>query len=380
MDKLKEIIKARIGSKGPMRFRDFMQSALYEPELGYYTRPGLDIGKGGDFYTSPHSHAVFGRTLGRQVELCFDALGGTDVFRDEPFHIVECGGGRGWLASDIMDYLKGREIYNSISYTLLELNPSMARRQQGLLGSHADRVRWANSLDEIQNIKGMVISNELMDAFAVHLIEFSRQWDEIFIDLDGDTFVERPAPVQDGRVLDYIARYIGQMPQGCRTEVNLHAPEWLTRAANALMAGYILTIDYGYPARELHAPERNRGTILCYKGHVANEDFLEHVGQQDITAHVNFTDLKNTGDAIGLDSIGYARQGVYLVSLGIDRTIAEYYGEGNSPGMDMHKINNLIMPGTMGDTHKVLLQSKKADSRLVLKGFKMKNEIDRLGH
>ncbi len=379
MNKLNEIIANRIKSNGPMRFRDFMQSALFEPSLGYYTRANLEIGKSGDFYTSPHSHAVFGHTIGRQVEQCFNALGGADSFKDEPFNIIECGGGRGWLAKDILDSLKDTHVYDCITYTLLELNPSMADRQQTLLEAHADHLNWATSFDETKGIRGMIISNELIDAFAVHLIEYASKWNEIFISLEGDDFIETLKPIEDPRLLDYIDKYIGkEIPDGYHTEINLHASEWLTTAASTLSAGYVLTIDYGYPCEELYAPERNRGTLICYREHDTNEDYLSHIGKQDITAHVNFTDLKSTGDTLGLSTVGFARQGIYLVSLGIDKSITKYFGAGNSVGRDMHKINNLIMPGTMGDTHKVLLQSKGVNSSTAMSGFEMKNEIHKL--
>lgn len=373
MDRLEHLIRERILSRGSLSFHDFMAMALYEPGLGYYVRTGTEIGKGGDFYTSPHAHPVFGAMIARQAHECWELMG-----RPTEFDIVEFGGGRGWLARDVLDYLRGKDFYNAVRYSLVELNPSMAQRQRSLLSEHEGIVSWVDSASQSGPARGIVLSNELIDAMPVHLVEFDGRWHEIFVAIDDeDKLCERREDLSSPEIADYIGQYISDVKAGYRTEVNLDARMWLTEAASILEKGFILTVDYGYPAPSYYDEERRQGTLLCYSSHTTNEDFLCNVGTQDITSHVNFTDLKIQGEALGLTSVGFARQGVYLVSLGIDEVVSELYGNSPQLGRQSHMIQQLIMPGTMGDTHKVLVQCKGVAAHQ-LKGFMIKNELHKL--
>jgi SAM-dependent MidA family methyltransferase len=373
MNELEKIIRDRITVNGPISFREFMETALYEPGLGYYTREETEIGREGDFYTSPHAHRVFGAMLGRQAIECWELMG-----RPEVFDIVEYGAGRGWLCRDMLDYLMTKEIYESVRYTIVELNPVMAEKQKELMGEHSNKLTWAIKTNDINQIKGLMLSNELIDALPVHLMEKgSSGWWEVHIALEGDRLVETLQPPGFEELRSYLNEYASGRPEGYRTEVNLKARDWLRQTSGMLQDGFVLTIDYGYPASDYYDEERRRGTLLCYQEHDTTEDYLANIGQQDITAHVNFTDLSRQGEALGLRTLGYARQGIYLVSLGIDEAIVELYGESPDMGREAQMVHNLIMPGTMGDTHKVLIQYK-GNGTPDLRGFKMKNEKDKL--
>ena len=155
MNPLELKIRERIAAEGPMNFSEFMAAALYEPGLGYYMRNDLEIGAKGDFYTSPHLHPAFGAMIARQAEECWEVMG-----RPAEFQIIEAGSGRGFLALDMLDYLKGRELYTRLSYRIVELNSSLAHRQADLLEEHKDKITWHCSLDEAGPVKGMVITNE----------------------------------------------------------------------------------------------------------------------------------------------------------------------------------------------------------------------------
>lgn len=369
-----EIIKDRIKDNGPISFRDFMAAALYEPGAGYYTSASTEIGKHGDFYTSPHAHPIFGAMMARQAQECWDAMG-----RPQKFEIVECGGGKGWLAKDLLDYLRLREkdLYAALAYTLVELNPGMRQAQEELLSQHKDKIAWATHIQHTAPISGLILSNELIDAFPVHLLQWHEEWREVFVTLQDDELAETLMPIEDDTLAQYLAQYLPEVPEGYRTEINLEARKWIANASHALNKGFIITIDYGYPAGEYYDPERSRGTLLCYKDHQTNEDYLSDIGHQDLTAHVNFTDICRRGIEHGLTPIGFARQGIYLVSLGIDEVVTELYGEVPDMGREAHMLQNLIMPGTMGDTHKVLLQQKgvRLDTP---RGYRMKNEAGKL--
>lgn len=376
MSELEDLIKDRIKAKGPMTFESFMAMALYHPGLGYYASPGTEIGRAGDFYTSPHLHPIFGAMLGRQAEEMWEVMG-----KPSEFTIVEAGGGRGWLARDLLDHLRGRDICDSLSYVMVELNPEMKERQATLLKDHAATVEWADALETIKPITGLILTNELFDAMPVHLIE---QTDgglmEIYVSLDGDTLVESPGAPSSPSIEAHLKEFGISLPARYRTEVNLRMKEWLEAAASVLENGFLLTIDYGYPARELYMEERDRGTLLCYHRHEVNENPLINIGEQDITAHINFSAMKRWGDELGLKSLGFTRQGPYLVSLGIDEMLEELLTSSPDYQSEINKVKGLIMPGAMGDTHKVLVQYKGniAPEKISLRGFKMRNEAGSL--
>jgi SAM-dependent MidA family methyltransferase len=147
--------------------------------------------------------------------------------------------------------------------------------------------------------------------------------------------------------------------------------------SDILSEGFIITIDYGHPAYEYYSEERNRGTLICYFKHQANEDPYIHIGDQDITAHVNFSSVKKWGEACGFRTLGFCQQGTYLVSLGIDEMIGELHKNSKDYLFEVAKIKRLILPGTLGETHKVLVQYKGNDTP-TLRGFSLRNQMQKL--
>ncbi len=366
---LEQIIAGKIRRDGPIPFETFMEMALYYPGLGYYTSARTEIGRMGDFYTSPHLHPIFGAMLGRQVVEMWEAMG-----RPARFDVVEAGGGRGYLCMDVLDYLKGSPLYGKITYTLVELNARIVQRQKELLAEHLQRMRWARGLDELDGIRGVVLSNELFDAFPVRVVEQSGGLKEVYVSLDGDGFTETLREPGDPAIEEYLGEFSVELAERQRAEVNLRMRDWLGAASDALAEGFVVTVDYGYPAEELYGEDRNRGTLLCYHRHRASENPYVNVGAQDITAHINFSALRKWGDELGLRGIGFVNQGLYLVSLGIDELITSLYAGSPAYGREVSKIKGLIMPGTMGDTHKVLVQYK-GEGKPRLRGFGMKNRL-----
>jgi SAM-dependent MidA family methyltransferase len=371
MDALAEKIRETIEREGPITFETFMDMALYYPGLGYYTSEGTEIGKSGDYYTSPHLHPVFGAMLGRQAEEMWEIMG-----RPRRFDIVEFGSGRGWLSSDMLRYLRGKEIFESLNYTIVELNPHMKEKQKQLLSEFSGKISWAVP-NGPEDIRGCVLSNELLDAFPVHLVEMRDGLKEVYVATEGGAFVETTGPPSTASIADYLGEFSISLPEGYRTEVNLRIKPWLKGVASMLSEGFVVTVDYGYPAHEYYSEERTRGTLLCYHRHKTGEDPYENIGKQDITAHVNFSSLKKWGEELGLKGLGFARQGVFLVSLGIDKAISELYGGSPDYLAEVAKIKGLIMPGGMGDTHKVMVQHKGGGSP-ALRGFAMKNQLKSL--
>ncbi len=362
-------IRREIAARGPVTFERFMEMALYEPSLGYYASASAEIGCAGDFYTSPHLHPIFGAMIGRQVQECWEAMG-----RPEHFDIVEAGAGRGYLCHDTLKYLQGREIFDALTYAIVELNPTMASRQRELLGPLGAKVRWAASIRELGGIRGAVISNELIDAFPVHAVTWREGGlREIHVTVEDGRLTEVELPPSTPRLTEHLDEFGITLPEGYRTEINLRAKGWLGEVSEALTEGFVLTIDYGHTGRAYYDEERSRGTLMCYHEHQINEDPYINIGRQDITSHVDFSALARWGRALELRTLGYTRQGLYLLSLGLDEAIIELYGGSPDYQTEAAKVLGLVMPGAMGDSHKVLLQARGIGAEAAFRGFKLRN-------
>ncbi len=375
MNSLKQKIIGKIKLNGPITFETFMDMALYEPGLGYYASDKTEIGRAGDFYTSQHLHPVFGAMIGKQIEEMWKIMGSPPEADD--FYVVEPGAGAGLMCKDVLDYLHRREVFSSLTYVIVEPNTFMRNKQKKLLEGYLDKVKWVPSLKELSNIKGCILSNELLDAFPVHLIEMEDELKEIYVEVNNDDIEEIKGHLSTDALADYIRNFSIELLKGYRTEINLRIKDWLETVNEILTEGFVLTIDYGYPTWDYYSEDRNRGTLLCYYKHQVFEDPYKNIGAQDITAHVNFSSVKKWGKELGFETLGFCQQGTFLISLGIDEMINELYG--NSPDylFEVAKIKRLIFPGTIGETHKVMIQYK-GTANPELRGFSIKNQKDKL--
>jgi SAM-dependent MidA family methyltransferase len=370
MDLLGRKIMELIRQKGPLTFEHFMEMALYDPEFGYYASGRSRIGREGDFFTSSHLHPVFGAMIGRQVEEMWRLMGMPDGFT-----IVEPGPGEGLICCDMLDYLKERECFNALRYFLVEPNPATKKRQQALLARFSGKVRWYPSLKDVGTVRGCVFSNELIDAFPVHLVLMEDRMQEIYVGVDGKgEFRELTGPLSTPALEYYFRGNVPTLAKGYRTEVNLRAREWLHSVSEKLLDGFIMTIDYGYSARDYFSDDRDRGTLMCYYGHRISEDPFKHIGEQDITAHVNFSDLGRWGEEIGLKTRGFTSQGAFLMSLGVHGEMERIASAGHDYSLELARIKRLVLPGGMGESHMVMVQYK-GDGEPVLKGFSIRNSV-----
>jgi SAM-dependent MidA family methyltransferase len=367
MNPLEAIIKDEIRLKGEIAFKQFMEMALYYPELGYYTSSKPKIGGDGDFYTSPDVDDLFGKLIGRQVVEMWEKLG-----NPSPFFLVEYGAGKGLLARDILAELKSTSpaIYDSLTYGIVEISPSLRQTQQELLSAaglaegESSKVIWVDQIQDLSwgPITGCIISNELIDAFPVQLVqrrEDSVREAVVRLDENNNFIQEFSAPIsketeeflQEGEIDLNVDQII---------EVNRGGVYWLEEMSKALKKGYLITIDYGYLAKELAVLHRFDGTLLCYEKHQVKDNPYENVGFRDITAHVNFTSLMKYGEKFGLTKLGYITQGKFLLNMGV----LNWLEEQSQLEFDLERfrknqrIKQLIMPGGMGDTFKVLVQGK----------------------
>jgi SAM-dependent MidA family methyltransferase len=303
-------------------------------------------------------NALFGRLVARQlVEMA-------EVLAAENFQIVEQGAGEGHLALDILDSLADEvpELYARLTYTLIEVSQDNRQRQTRNLGAHLSKLVWSEERD--WSIKtGCFLSNELVDAFPVHLVEKrSGELQEVFVVSRGDAFVEETRPSLDPRLEEYFC-WLGCGPiEGNRAEANLAAPEWMRHVAQRIERGFVMTIDYGYPTEELYAPHRRDGTLMCYHRHQADDNPYGLLGEKDITAHVDFSALQKAGSEEGLNTLWFGEQYRFLLGLGFFEELVrmEAAATDEREARDLRlSLKNLIMPDAgMGETFKVLVQGK----------------------
>lgn len=305
---LADIIIQKIKQEGPLSFHDFMEMALYYPGSGYYTSPAERIGSAGDFYTSSSLTPAFGAMIGRQIEEMWELMGRED------FTIVEYGAGTGYLCHDILDYLLlyRPECYDKLHYCIIEKSPSLREKQKKHL---PEKVSWPNSIRDIAPVTGCILSNELVDNFSVHQVIMEEELMEVFVDY-GHDFAELLVPAVQP-LKEYLVELKVQLPQGHRTEINLEAIAWIKEIAGSLKRGYVVTIDYGYPSAGLYNDHKRQGTLVCYHKHTINDHPYQHIGQQDITHHVNFSALCHWGTKYGLACCGLRNQAQFLLALGI---------------------------------------------------------------
>jgi SAM-dependent MidA family methyltransferase len=373
MNSLKEKIIEKIKREGPITFEAFMEMALYEPGFGYYASEKTGIGKTGDFYTSQHVHPVFGTMLGKQLKEMWEIMN-----KPSDFLIVEPGAGAGYMCKDIIDYLNKQGLLDSFTYLIIENNPFTRDKQKILLKDYTEKVKWMSSLEELSSIRGCILSNELLDSFPVHIIEMGNELQEIYVTVDNENDIKEIKGNPSTDALNYYLKEFSiSLPTGYRTEINLRIKEWLRTLSEVILEGFIFTIDYGYPAWDFYSEDRNRGTLLCYYKHQVNENPYQKIGEQDITAHVNFTSVRKWGEDYGFETVGFCQQGIFFVSLGIDEVIQEIYENQSDYLFEISKIKKLIFPGAIGETHKVMIQYK---GRKIpeIRGFLIKNQKDKL--
>jgi SAM-dependent MidA family methyltransferase len=363
MNMLKKKLIEKIKREGPLTFESFMEMALYEPGLGYYATDKIEIGKAGDFYTSQHVHSIFGSMLGRQIKEMWELMG-----QPSSFLTIEPGAGFGYMCKDILDYLNREGLLGSITYVIIEKNPFFQEKQKKLLENYLDKVTWAVSLTELTKIKGCILSNELLDSFPVHLIQMDDELKEIHVTSDNNNLHELKKLPNTSSLVDYLSEFSVELPTGYRTEINLRIKDWLATIHDILSEGFILTIDYGYPSWDYYSPERNRGTLLCYHKHQTIENPY---------MNVDFSSVKKWGEEFGFETLGFCHQGTYLVSLGIDEMIQELQANQREYLFEVAKIKKLILPGTIGETHKVMIQYKGKHTPELI-GFSMKNQKNKL--
>lgn len=314
--KLEEVLRAEIQQGGAVSFARFMELALYHPELGYYQRPEKQTGRSGDFYTSVSVGSLYGELLAFEFADRLRALPG------EP-RLAEAGAHDGQLARDILSYLREYrgELFERLTYWIIEPSGRRRREQEAKLEPFAGKVQWHGGWSETGPFRGICFANELLDAMPVHLFRWSaaaRKWREwgVGAEAGGFLWVELPVGRSSAaavRLLPEIPPELAEvLPDGFAHEVSVEAVNWWAEAAVHLEEGWLVTADYGFEQGDFLQPERGDGTLRAFARHTASKDVLSTPGERDITAHVNFTRIREAGETHGLSTEGLARQGTFL--------------------------------------------------------------------
>ncbi|MCH9770112.1 MAG: SAM-dependent methyltransferase [Gammaproteobacteria bacterium] len=332
-----------------------MRLALYAPNQGYY-RCGLQkFGKHGDFITAPEISPLFSYCVARQCQQVLTELGGGDI--------VELGAGAGTLAVNVLEYLHKQDCLPE-HYYILELSAELQARQQALIKKHLPdilpRVIWLNELPK--NIEGVIFANEVADALPVRRFEWQKKLKEFFVDWRQDQFVPILESASE-HLQDCFENLKLDLADGYQSELNCLFPGWIASLAESLNRGLILLIDYGFPEHEFYHPDRHMGTLMCHFQHHAHSEALIYPGIQDITAHVNFTQIARAGIEHELELVGYTHQSGFLLNCGISELLTD-------PGtvdyfQHTQAIKQLMMPTEMGELFKAIALTKNFDSDLL---------------
>jgi len=360
---LEQKLIERIGREGPITFRDFMQAALYDPALGYYRTERMKIGPEGDYFTSSNVHPAFGAVLAR----AFAEMWGDS---SEALTIIEFGAGTGQLALDVLSATRDEHarLFDALIYHIVETSPAMRARQREMLSAFADRIRWTE-FEELEQdpVRGIAFSNEFVDALPVHLARYrAGALEESYVNSSAAGEREgRLSQVWDkpsiGRLVEYVDRMKVELREDQIVEINLDALDWLSRMTSALESGFLMTIDYGELCEALWTPDRLRGTLRSFHNHRLIDSPLSRLGEQDITASVNFTGLIEYGGHFGFELVSFERQTAFLIRMGLIERIAASCqpGETLDDLKERLAVKNLFVPGGISNSFRVLIQRKQ---------------------
>ena len=348
---------------GWIDFAQFMQLALYAPQLGYYSAGNQKFGTGGDFVTAPEISNLFGQTLAKQVAQILALSKGS---------VMELGAGTGRLAVHLLQALEQLDCLPN-QYYILDVSNHLRQvqleyLQERLSPQLLQRVVWLNQLPV--TFTGVILGNEVLDAIPVHIVHttahglFERG---VMQAEQGLTWSDKQcddAPASGHHLLDEIKSL--SLPVGYVSEFCPAANGLIASLALTLERGVILMIDYGFSASEYYHPQRNLGTLMCHYQHYAHTDPLINIGLQDITAHVNFTSIAFAGVNNGLELSGFCGQAQFLMNCGILDLVAQVSPDNIACYAPLAAAaQKFLSPAEMGDLFKVIAFSKNIDVPLL---------------
>jgi len=362
-------------NSGAISFTRFMEMALYEPGLGYYSGGAHKFGSAGDFVTAPEISTLFTQCLATQCRQIISEMPQSSI--------LELGPGSGRMACDLLQELEQNNALPE-KYFMLELSADLRQRQQQRIHEKiphlANSVVWLDRLPE-QPFTGVILGNEVLDAMPVYrLIKQNDIFYELCVSNTGDAFGWETVTL-NSQLQQHVDIRLGEaalgFPDGYITEINLQIYPWLNSLAGLLTRGVILFIDYGYPRHDYYHPQRTEGTLLCHYRHHVHDDPYLYPGLQDITASVDFTAVAEAADHAGLQISGFTTQAHFLMNNGLEKLMNQNQ---LTSAMDRVELGRqariLTMPGEMGERFKVIALTK--DFSIPLAGFRTFDQRSRL--
>ncbi len=351
---LKQQLQDHILQHGPMPFSQWMQRVLYTPELGYYSSSRQKFGPQGDFITAPELTPLFGATLAQAIEPYMQAL-------DHPV-LFEFGAGSGRLCVDLLTQ-RERLGHPPTTYIILEVSASLQARQKERIWQEiphlAPHVQWIAHWPT-EPFCGVIIANEVLDAMPVErfMLLDDRVYQNFIALDDNHEFCEHYRETDHTALRDYVHRLPLNTNQPYHSEVNLWLDDWFKPCSAMLSQGAMFVIDYGFPRQTYYHPDRHHGTLMCHYQHQAHANPLLHVGEQDITAHVDFTHVAEAADAAGFYVAEFTNQASFLLHHGL---LDFFAPDTPLDWTTQQAINTLILPSEMGELFKVMTLSKHMD-------------------
>jgi SAM-dependent MidA family methyltransferase len=369
-----DYLAAAIRERGPLTVAAFMELALYDPRFGYYARARRRSGRAGDFFTSVDVGSTFGELLELQFAEMADLMS-TSAAPATRIDLVEAAAGDGRLSADIARAARRLHprFYDRIRLHLVEASASARALQTEMLDDVRDRLE-SSSASLPESFAGVLFANELLDALPVHQVVMDEAGlSEVYVDLVPPgpasrvepTLTTRKGPLSTPALSRYLERLDITLEPGWRAEINLRAVEWMREAARRLRRGFIVVIDYGHEARELYSVAHSLGTLTTYSRHAVPEgattgsqpEWLRRAGEQDITAHVDFTTLRDAARSEGLTVLGFLDQSYFLMGL-MDAQMLEMPASSVEQIKQRLALKTLMLPGGLGSTMKVMIFGK----------------------
>jgi SAM-dependent MidA family methyltransferase len=356
-------LRERIRREGPLTFREWMRAALYDARGGYYRRRGVERwGRAGDYRTSAERSRLFAATFARHFTKLYRELGSPDVI-----HLLEAGGGAGDFARGLLETLRRDEprLFASLRYTFDEISSDSRRRAAALLSEFAGRVEFRNVSDFKHPLDAVIVfTNELLDAMPVNRVYMraGRLREAYVATDDGGAFIFIEGELSTPQLARHFELIGSTLFDGQAAEVNLEAAEWIARIARLVGRGFVVTVDYGDEAVELFGdPRRRDGTLRAFRNHEFAADVLSDPGEQDLTTTVNWTHIKNEGEAVGLETVSLERLDNFLLRAGLleqlERESAHASSEAEITTLRLDA-REMILPGRMASHFQVLTQKK----------------------
>ena len=353
-----DIIREEIRQHGAIPFARFMELALYCPETGYYERNQDNVGRRGDFITSVSTGSLFGELLAFQFAEWLMEMRSAEC----GVRIVEAGAHDGKLVADILRWLQSHrpKLFSELEYWILE--PSLVRQQwQRETLKHFPNVRWFAGFDDLKlksknsKLTGVLFGNELLDAFPVRRLGWdapAKKWFEWGVTLVDEKFCWVKLENSGFRIQNSELEAV--LPDGYTIETSLPAENWWHAAAGIFSRGKLLTIDYGFTAEEQFSPARVNGTVRAYHLHQVSDDLLAQPGEQDLTAHVNFSAIQRAGEKAGLKTELFCTQPQFLTRILSKAVTDKSFADWNAPRA--RQFQTLTHPEHLGRAFRVLVQ------------------------